>query len=270
MPLNNGNTFTWLQLRTKKWHAWPHGGTRSVCGTVTADDLRITAAKQIKAVLPVGEVMCGSCARSLGSRAPTPTDPKGRLDAQACAWLALLRKHLVRVRVRVRVAELRALATRLAAVGPTADPDAVAVYEQIRVLLLTPRRHKRRNGHTVMKITHLREALEALGPTPQALIHVAAAMKAWRHITEREVSRGERFRADTVITSMLAVPAPTPYIQHLHAKGLSNLALMFHPNTLERRKKDAALRGIFSGSGDYMQRTADQLAAQILTDEEGK
>ncbi|KKK42766.1 hypothetical protein LCGC14_3169520, partial [marine sediment metagenome] len=237
-----------------------------VCGTVTADDLRITAAKQIKNVLPMGEVMCGSCARSLGPRAPIPTDPEGKLDAQACSWLALLRKHLIRARVRVRVAELRALATRLAAVGPTTDPDAVAVYEQIRVLLLTPRRHKGPKGHTVMRISHLREALKSLGPTPQALLHVAAAMKAWRRITGREVNRGERFRADTVVASMLAVPAPAPYIQHLHTKGLSNLALMFHPNTLEHRKKDAAIRGIFSGSGDYMQRTADQLSAQIIKD----
>ena len=67
---------------------------------------------------------------------------------------------------------------------------------------------------------------------------------------------------------MLAIPAPDPYIQHLHSKGLTNLALMFHPNTLERRKKDSAVRGVFSGGGDYWEQASDQITAKVIGEEE--
>ena len=256
----------WLLTHTKKWHAWPRGGTRSKCGTVTFDYLRTNPAKRISSTPPPeGANICGSCNRGL-TPADTVTVGKHPLGAQAAAWLALLNKHLIRVRVQVKAADKRDLAMRLASVGATSDPAAGAVYEQIKALLLTPRRHRRRDGVTVMKIMHLRKALDKLPPSAKALQHVAESMQLWRRITGRDIGSGEHFRPDTVIESMLEVPAPEAYIHHLHSKGLSNLALMFHPNTLEKRKSDPAVRGVFGGSTEYWKQTTEQLAAQTVTE----
>ena len=260
----------WILHKTGKWHAWPKGGRRSKCGTLTLDDLRVLPARRIVQVLPNGAVVCGTCGRMVGKVAST-TAGRMKLGGSASAWLGHLRKHLMRVRVQIRDSTLRDLARRLGEVGPPEDPQAIATYDQIRVLLLTPQRHLKRDGHTIQKITRLKEALALLPKDdPQKLHHVAETMRLWRRITGRTVGAREKFRADTVVASMLEVPTPEPYIKHLHSMGLSNLALMFHPNTIERRKSDAAVRGVFSGSSDYMQHTAAQLDAQIITDEEGK
>ncbi len=228
--------------------------------------MRKYPAKSIAMVLPEGAVTCGTCRRKLGLVQGVPngaTVGETQATAHTGAWLGLLRRHLTRVRARVAEGTLRELAERLSAVGGTGDAEAVAVYEQVRMLLLTPRVHTTR-GRTVMKITRLKETLEALPPDAEALSHVASTMALWRRVTGREMTRSERFRPDTVVRAMLAVPTPEPYIKHLHDKGLSALALMFHPNTLEARRGDAALRGVFGGGGEYFEDTLDQLDAQIV------
>ena len=257
--------FNWVLVTTKKWHAWPVGARRSYCGTVTVDDLSTTPAVAIAPQLPEGAVVCGSCAPHAGLSVPIKKKGQRKLNTQGAAWLGYLRRHLVRVGARAAERELRAVAAHLANVGPTTDAAALAVFEQIRALLLTPRRHRTINGVTVMKITRLREAVKALPPETKALHHLAEALRTWRRITGRDV-KGEKFRPDTVIKAMLEVPAPEAYIEYAHSKGLSPLALMFHPNTIKNCRTHSAVRGIFGGSVEYAQHTADQLAAQIIED----
>ncbi|KKN36940.1 hypothetical protein LCGC14_0768630 [marine sediment metagenome] len=238
-----------------------------MCSTVSVITLRATPAKNIVHTLPEGARICKSCARALGPGAELPRVKKPTLDPQTVDWLREVNTHLARFHLVVAEPVRRKLAKRLSALGPLTSPDAVDAYNQIRVLLLTPRRHRRDKGHAGgMKIVGLSKALDALPPDAKSLHHVAESMRLWRHITGRSVDQSERFRADTVITSMLQVPSPEAYIRHLHTSGFSSLAGMFHPNTLERRRKDASLRGVFAGSEDYMQHTAAQLDAQVVKD----
>jgi hypothetical protein len=147
---------------------------------------------------------------------------------------------------------------RLADVGTPSDPEAVAVYEQLRTLLLTPR-FRRRNGRSTLQITHLREALDALPPDAAVLRQVAETMRLWQKITGRSVKQ-DRFQADRVIKTMLEVPEPEAYIRHLDAQGLPHFAAMFHPNTLERARKAPALRGVFDARNtEYWQQLRGQL-----------
>lgn len=253
----------------RPWHAWPKGGQSSMCGTLTATKLHTTPLRSVTHTLPEGAVVCRLCVRALGPGTVLTSPAKGHrpLDKQTEGWLITLNAHLARYHLIVAAPLRLELAKRLASIGPTTDAHAVDVYEQIRELLLTPRLHRRDSGKGGgMKIVGLRDALKALPPDARSLNQVAASMKMWRHITQRSVDKGERFHVDTVITAMLEVPAPEPYIRHLHGRGLSSLAVMFHPNTLKARSKDAALRGVFGGTKDYWARTAAQLATQVVKD----
>lgn len=259
----------YLLRHTGKWHAWPRGGTRTLCGTVTLDDLRITPAKRIQQEPPVGEPFCKSCHRRLGPGAQaalaTPSGRTKHLTPTALVWLGLVRRHLALVRVHVREADELALAQRLALVGPPEDPQAASVYEHLRALLLTPRLHLKRDARTTRKIPHLHEALEMLPPDAKALAHVAESMRLWRHITgdmqNTKTTTSARFQPDVVIQTMLQITNPEPYIRALHAKGLSPLGAMFHPNTLARAKqRDPSLRGAFhKDSAAYWEQTQKQL-----------
>jgi hypothetical protein len=258
--------YTWVQTQTKKWHAWATGGERTLCGKLSRIDLQMKAARAIAALLPEGAVVCHLCRRAVPEVALV-VDPKTKHleDPVAAAWLPILNAHFARYGLRVALPTKHTLATRLATLGSPGDPQADALYNHLRALLLTPR--PRRGGR--LSLGRLKEALDALPPDPQALNHIAAAVKAWCRITGREMERGgERFKTDTVITTMLAVPDPEAYIRHLHSQGLTALAQMFHPSTLDNHRTDAALRGVFGGSNEYWNRTANQLAAQVVTDEE--
>ncbi len=235
----------WILCRSGLWHAWPQGGNSSLCGCVTKEDLRKAPAKQIVRTLPKEALVCKCCTRSrLGRSAAARMLPKGSVAAQ---WWAYLRRHLITQRVHISTANGRLLAKHLAAVGSPTDTAAVAVYEQIRTLLLTPRpqRVRTRNGHSQMyKVTRLKEALAALPPTAASLQHVANAMQLWRRITGRGVnSKTERYRTDTVVETMLAVSNLEAYIRSQHNLGRSSLAQMFHPSTLTRAAKNPNLRG---------------------------
>lgn len=270
-------THRWILARTGRWHAWPHGARRSICGTLTADNLRVTPAVRIQSTLPppTDDPLCGTCRSKLGI--PVGRDATTPTDSRVIAWLEVVGKHLARIQGRHGGRSLtidrrtkRVLAERLALIGAPDNPEAIAVYDQIRLLLLSPKMHRRRNGHTILKLAYIKEALTKLPPRVDAIQHVAESVKLWRRITGRDLSANERFRPDTVIETTLAIPMPEPYIRHLHTKGISALAAIFHPNTLERFKKDPALRGIFGGdfggSSEYWARTAEQLASQVIED----
>lgn len=237
----------YLQWRSGTWHAWPKGGASTVCGRVNVQNLRNAPAKQILPQLPPGAPLCGSCTRRRTVRGGKRIVILEH-GSDAAAWLAFLRRHLIAKRIKIGAPNERTLAKHLASCGPPTDPKAVAVYNQIRTLLLTPRRQKakgRGGQDTVMyKIIGLKETLAALPPDATSLQHVANAMHLWRKITGRVVDpRFERYRTETVIETMLAVPNLEAYIIHLHNQGWSSLAQMFHPSTLSRARKAPALRG---------------------------
>lgn len=253
----------WI-LRNGKWHAWPKGGRRSMCGRINVEHLRETPAEKIVTTLPSDAIVCTTCGKKT-HLAPAPVSGQ---DAIIGAWLGHLRRHLTRVHLKVSEANLQLLAERLAEVGPPDTKEAQDVFEQVRILLLTPHfsrvQSARGRTTTVRTLPHLKEALSKLPPTTKALARVAATLRMWRNITQRDPS-ADRFRADRVIEVMLQLPpGAEAYIQHLHAREFSHLSSMFHPNTLERSKKDTALRGLFAGSTEYWNQSEDQL--NIVTD----
>jgi len=243
------NELFWLEFRSGRWHAWPVGGRSSLCGTITRESLRKAPAKQILRMLPTDAPACISCTRRRLGRTPIVQKQqlaKGSVTAQ---WLSYLRRHLITKRIKISTKNELLLAGHLATIGAPSEPKATFVYEQIRTLLLTPRpqivaSRGGRGTSRMYKITRLKEALAALPPTTTALLHVAQGMALWRKITGRSVdSKVEKFQTDTVVETMLAVPNLEAYIRHLHNKGWSSLAQMFHPNTLARSQQEPALRG---------------------------
>ncbi len=257
----------WLLVRTGKWHAWLYGAHRTVCGALNAQDLERIPAQRITSTPDPQGNFCKTCLKKLppGDR---PSEPRTtHANPIVGQWLMFLRRHISRSKVRVNQADLEALAERLASIGGPGNEAALTVYEQLRRLILTPRYTKTQSGTVVPRLRKLKEALALLPVAdPSRLRHIAESLVLWRKITGREVERNERFQPDTVIATMLEIPDPEPYIQHLHQQGLDALALVFHPNTLARRKEDAAVRGVFAHSGDYWKDTADQLENQTVKD----
>jgi len=257
-----------LASRSVTWHAWAGGAGRSLCGALTRDDLSTHPALKIlpapPAALTNGEKWCVNCSRKSAVASPTPA---ATLGGAAGEWLGFLRRHCRRAHVHLAETDEHALALRLTALGSPEDAEACALFEQIRDLLLTPRfiagvaRRQR-----VQTIVGLKDALAVLPSQRAALVHIAGAMRAWRRITGRAVGPTTRFNARTVISTMLEIPAPEAWITHLKREGVDELAMLFHPNSLARHRKDAALRGVFGGGSAYWDKTAEQLEAQIVTD----
>lgn len=236
-----------------------------MCGRVNIEHLRESPAIKI-AGAPVDEEgagfieICGTCARKTNFDYQPPAPAVG--DATQAAWMGHLRRHLTRVHVRVADATVQELASRLAEVGAPESEEAREVFDQIRVLLLTPtfKRVKGPKGRTTTLTTlpHLKETLKKLPPRRGILIQIAAALRTWRLITHRDPT-ADRFRSDRVIETMLQIPSPEAYIKHLNSRGLPHLAAMFHPNTLARAKNEASLRGLFAGSNEYWDNSTAQL-----------
>lgn len=241
---------------TRRWHAWPRGGRRSLCGTVTVEHLRDHPASSIVQAPPADGDFCQSCRKKAGVLAESVgTGP-------IAEWSGHLRRHLTRVRARAADATIQELSELLAEVGSPDSQEAREVFDQVRVLLLTPMRRTARaaNGRTLTFVTlpYLKDTIAKLPPRVGALAKIATALRCWRTITHRDPT-ADRFRPDRVVEVMLQLPTPEPYIQHLVSRGLPHLAAMFHPNTLERAKKETALRGLFAGTNDYWNETASQL-----------
>jgi len=188
------------------------------------------------------------CQQHVGN-VPLPED----IPPITAAWMGLIRRHLTTTHSQLPLPDVQLLAERLTLLGSPDNPDVQAVYRQIQTLLLTPMYVRRTTGGGTRRITHLRDALEKIPPDAQSLTHLATTMAIYRRVTGRALSR-DKFRRDRVVETMLAIPDPEAYITRLHDQGLSNIAAMFHPNTLEHRKKDPSLRGVFhDGMDDYDQ-----------------
>lgn len=248
----------WIFGRTKKWHAWPVRGEGSLCGAVTAQQVREALQKrqlEISDTPPVqtGRNLCELCRRKAGVVAET----KG-LSADAALWMPHLLAHGTRMRVNYPRDELEELAERLATIGPPTSLEAQTVYMQLQKLILTPLAVSVGSGRRDVKSFHLRAAVQALPPSATALRQVANALKIWSRVTGRGLVR-EKLSPATVLQVMLEVPQLEPYVSRLHAQGMSNLRAMFHPSTLEWARKDPTLRGMFAGTDAYWDKTADTL-----------
>lgn len=242
----------WIQVSNKRWHAWRSGSHASLCGSVNVAHLRLNPAKRIQITAPLEEVLCSKCSRKAGVCPTSNASP----DVLTSAWVGYIRRHLTHVHARVADKVITALASRLAEIGTPADAGALQAYELIKMFLLTPRSKSiqsasSRSGRAcIATIPRLKEALAVLPKEHGALLQVAATLCLWQEITGRNLIQ-ERFKPDTVLETIFKIPSPAPYIKHLHSRGFSYLAAVFHPNTLERTKKDTSLRGLFSRNSDY-------------------
>lgn len=251
----------WVRVHARVWHAWPKGGRRSLCGRLNVEHLReaSAAALQLQSSRPsMDQQLCATCGKKSGATIAAPTAP----NEIAAAWRLHLGLYLQRAHVRTSSAVVALLADRLAEIGPPTDAEAQAIFNQVRCLLLRPltQRRARRDGRatTTRTLPHVKAALEAIPARHGALRDIATTVRTWHEITQRPIEV-ESFHPVRVVTTMVQVPAPAPYIRHLVSRGLVALAVVFHPNTLERARKDPALRGLFAGSVDYWNRTSDQL-----------
>lgn len=254
-------SYIFVQIHTKKWHAFLRNATSSLCSHSTLGDLERHPAKQISIVLPAGASLCEICKQKL----PTDLVPHTVvLNAGMRAWLAVIGKQLVSMHARLPTKALEALAERVALIGTPTFPEAIEVYTRLKALLLNPREFST-NGRTIHTFPKIQDALEVLPPDPQAILHVTKAIQTWQTVTGRSViGRGDKYNPVTVITSILKVSNPEAWIRYLSGKGLTALAVIFHPDTIVNHCKDAAVRGIFGGSTDYWAATQKQLDAQTI------
>ena len=117
------------------------------------------------------------------------------------------------------------------------------------------------------RINRFRAAMAELPPDLAALTRVASCCRAWTRATGRSLASEKTVRVDQVVKVMVQVPAPEPYVRHLHGKGFVALGTMFHPNTLTRTRSE--LRGVFfgaEGEDGYWAQTQDQL--RIVQDDQ--
>ncbi len=175
------------------------------------------------------------------------------------AWLGYLGRHLTRVRATASRDDLMTIAALLAEIGSPDDQRACEVCEQIQALLLTPMESPwaRKHRKQPIALPSLAAALALLQPRSGSLAAVATIFRCWRNVMGRQELGN--FRADKVIGVMLQIPEPEQYLQYLKTNGLEPLGVAFHPNVLERAKRSMELRGLFKGSGEYWNRTAEQL-----------
>lgn len=196
--------------------------------------------------------MCQNC------RGAVNLPPPAVVDGAVAAWTGYVRAHLRREGLRLAERDVLALAAHLAEVGPPTDAPARAVWEQVRVVLLTPLVKRGTDGRSVRTLAGVRAALAKLPPNGGAMTRVAAAMQCWRRVAGRTAALG-RYRPDRVVETMLQVPDPEPYVQQLNAQGVHQLARVWHPDTLARARRDPKLHGVFAGTGDYW----DQIGGQL-------
>lgn len=248
----------WILTARKKWHAWQQGSRRSLCGRLTADTLREAPALDVADQLQPEAYAdaCKTCRELTGvQQGPSPDATPTEV-----AWLGFLEKHVGRLHVQASSPALKVLAKMLAEVGPPGSLKAQDVFTQIKTLLLTPINistvGRRGECRYIRILPCFKDAVDKI-PNTDALLHIANALRCWRKITGLEQSKISR--PDQVISVILQVPTPEPYVRHLNARGLPNLQAMFHPNTLARARNEAALRGVFRGSNDYWTRTTSQL-----------
>lgn len=242
----------WLLMPSGTWHAWPPAGLRTLCGRVNVEHLRLRPATKIHGE-PPEEGRCVSCAKKAGL-----VMARSHPDPTTAAWIGLLQLHLRRARIhQAPTTAIEHLAELLAEVGSPGSAEGCDVFEQSALLLLKPT-WVRAGNRTIVTLPHLKATLALLPLKSGALLRVANTVRDWRTITQRDLTT-DNFRTDRVVATMLQLPVAAPYIQHLHSRGLSHLAAVFHPNTLERAKHHPTLRGLFAGSTEYWEHTESQL-----------
>lgn len=252
-------TTHWIKMRGRRWHSWEHGAERSTCGRVSRDDLISRPPKQILAELPPEFLVetCTTCRRkSLNGTAENDT---------TAVWLGYVRLHFRRSRVRMADVHLASLARLLAEqIGAPSESDAVESWELIRESLLAPWV----GGHGGKKfraMPGLKDALALMRTEREGLRRVVEAMTVWRRLAGLEARLGST-RPDRIVSVILQIPDPETYVRHLVGRGLTTMSAVFSPGTLDRAKKESALRGMWSGSSDYWKRTSNQL--NVITDDE--
>lgn len=244
----------WILTANGTWHAWKVGESATACGRIDAAHLRRSPAQLITRDVPIDQKTCAACIRRTKA-IPFTT------DAVTSAWIQTVRRHLEKVHAKLPDKTVLILAERLAEVGPPTNPEAGEIFEQVKQIFLRPMRTTMKlfNGsnRTLSTFPHLKEALALLPTNTQAIRRVASAVRCWSSFGL--ITPSTRFRLDHVIQAILDIPSIEPYVQHQRSRGLLEFALIFHPNTLARARKDTALRGLFSGSTEYWQATTDQL-----------
>lgn len=240
-------THRWILNGNDKWHAWPVKGRSTFCGTINLEDLRQRPAKAVAEAPDHAGKVCVSCARKTNYVRVGSVDGA---DPTASAWAGAIRRYLKHKHMRAGIEAVDELARRMAEVGPPEDLSASRTFALIQPLLLHPLREQRQDAvgrvRTVSSLPFLKASL-ALLPSDRGAVKVLAdVMNTWQQITRRDPYT-EKFRPDRVVGVMLQVPDPAQYINRL-AGRLPTLAAIFHPSTLERAKRDAALRGMFAGN----------------------
>lgn len=248
----------WILSNAETWHAWKQHHHATVCGRIDVDHLRKYPARKISQDLPVNQNVCTSCLRKTGAAISSA----GPVAAQ---WIALIKRHQKHIHARVHEKLIVEMSERLTEIGSPSSLEGQEAFDYVKLVFIRPLYDRKTNslGHTKSYATfpYLKDALAKL--TPGSFQRIITALRYWRNTTNGDLSRA-RFRPDNIVEAILTLPAPEPYIRHMHAQGLSSFALIFHPNTIERARKDTALRGLFSGSTEYWTETADQL--NIVTD----
>lgn len=151
------------------------------------------------------------------------------------------------IQLKIKDEELTLLCGFMAIVGLPGEEDSRRFFYAIKGLLLQQGRESR-----------LPKVLRLLPPDRKKLLRFADVAKAYGDIVG-PLSDG-KIQVDRVVKVMLEIPDGRPYIQRLYNTGFYHLGAIFHPNTLERARRD--MRGLFSGSegeDGYWERTSDQL-----------
>lgn len=224
----------WLQHPSSgTWHLWRNGTPQSACGSMTKEHLPAPA---VSGKPPAGLV--GACTKCVASAGGWPA--AGTAEC-AAFWVGKIKLQANRARVKLDRWAVEDFADMLSLLG-CGTPEANETFAAVTSVLLRPVTVRER-GKTFTSFPKFRESVDLL-LSREKLLHVAVALRTWRSVTGRDVGR-DRFSPDRVIETMLSVDDPEPYVRQLHGRGLSHLAAVFHPNTLERARKDPALRGVF-------------------------
>lgn len=250
--------WVWVKHKTRTWHAWDRTKRLTHCRLLNEDSLRRRPPLDIKQNLPP-EYWASVCKRCQQGEAFTALQLQHgeRDDRVVEEWSGFVRLRLLYIRVRAKQDDVRALAERLASVGPPSDPRAQAAWTHLQKLLLTPITTKNKSGKRQRVLRGLRSALDQLPPNSSTLEQVTATMHIWHRVAGHS-SLGH-IDSGKVVANMLAVPDPEAYIRHLQEQGFTTLSSMFSDGVLARAKNAPELRGMWEGAGEYWTQTLSRL-----------
>ena len=238
----------WLRHAGEPWHGWLPGARASLCNEITLYDLATTPVAAAVSQLPTGaqDVLCPACAEKAGVC--------GLLSSEAVSalWEGLIRKQFKRHRLRLAAREdIEDFADLLSRLGPPSSPEAAYVWRHLVTVIFKPYKSRRTDAvsgkQRIVTVLPSFKSIVAqrLPPDPDKLRQVAETIALWCRVTGKNPTE-ERFNPDKVIQTILEIPEPVAYVTRLkEVLESANLALMFHPTTLSRARKDPALRGLW-------------------------